>query len=357
MISQAFFRDDTFRDGGNGGFALNDAQNADGLLHGDVDGVFGSSRASIGEMDEEEKDRRRAKRRKRRAFEKVLSRDGEDASGRIEHPECLALAVECLVNSKQMMKRLEFVERDETLDVSARPSPMGRCRRAAAEALDGEETTNSNDEFHVVRDWFAARCALAHQRVLFGRTVTLRKQCLGFFARALEGLSRASSLVGDDEKKNIEDAHYLYGTCLVEASLMEHEFGVDDSARYLLKRAKDALGVTIEKSGALGYRTIHQQDAKAQLVLRVTCKERASAESDDEDENEDVVDDDTDEDESIAAGSGGGNESDDTEVAEGGKGVELLFLFLCHVSLARRTRRFIRGWKSNSSKTKTPKRL
>jgi tetratricopeptide (TPR) repeat protein len=135
----------------------------------------------------------------------------------------------------------------------------------------------------------------------------------------LEGLSRASSLVGDDEKKKIEDAHYLYGTCLVEASLMEHEFGVDDSARYLLKRAKDALGVTIEKSGALGYRTIHQQDAKAQLVLRVTCKERASAESDDEDENEDAVDDDTDEDESIAAGSGGGNESDDTEVAEGGK--------------------------------------
>ncbi|CAL6283378.1 predicted protein [Bathycoccus prasinos] len=313
-ILQAF-RDGTFRDGGNGGFALNDAQNADGLLHGDVDGVFGSSRASIGEMDEEEKDRRRAKRRKRRAFEKVLSRDGEDASGRIEHPECLALAVECLVNSKQMMKRLEFVERDETLDVSARPSPMGRCRRAAAEALDGEETTNSNEEFHVVRDWFAARCALAHQRVLFGRTVTLRKQCLGFFARALEGLSRASSLVGDNEKKKIEDAHYLYGTCLIEASLMEHEFGVDDSARYLLKRAKDALGVTIEKSGALGYRTIHQQDAKAQLVLRVTCKERASAESDDEDEN----DDDTDEDESIAAGSGGGNESDDTEVADGAK--------------------------------------
>ena len=321
MISRAF-RDDTFRDGSGGGFALNDAQNDDdGLLNGDDGGVFGSSRTSIGE-DEEEKDRRRSKRRRRRVFEKLLSRDGEDASGRIEHPECLALAVECLVNSKQMMKRLEYVERDETLDVSARPSPMGRCRRAAAEALDGEETMNINEEFHVVRDWFAARCALAHQRVLFGRTVTLRKQCLGFFARALEGLSRDDDegrVQGDSTKKKIEDPHYLYGTCLIEASLMEHEFGVDDSARYLLKRAKDALGVTIEKSGALGYRTIHQQDAKAQLVLRVTCKERASAESDDEDENEDVDDDDTDEDESIAAGSGGGNDSDDTEVADGGK--------------------------------------
>ena len=84
-------------------------------------------------------------------------------------------------------------------------------------------------------------------------------------------VTRASLLVGDDENEsNIEDAHYLYGTCLVEASLMEHEFGVDDSARYLLKRAKDALGITIEKSGALGYRTVHQQNAKAQLVLRVT---------------------------------------------------------------------------------------
>jgi len=87
MISQAFFRDNAFRDCGGGGFALNDAQNDDGL-HGDVDGVFGSSRTSIGE-DEEKKDRRRSKRRKRRAFEKLLSRDGEDASGRIEHPECL----------------------------------------------------------------------------------------------------------------------------------------------------------------------------------------------------------------------------------------------------------------------------
>ena len=126
--------------------------------------------------------------------------------------------------------------------------------------------------------------------------MTLRKLCLGFFARALEGLSRASpSLadVGDDEdndvsgsntKNKIEDVHYLYGACLIEASLMEHEFGVDDSARYLLKRAKDALGITIEKSGALGYRTVHQQDAKAQLVLRVACEERACAESDDDDD-------------------------------------------------------------------------
>ena len=34
------------------------------------------------------------------------------------------------------------MERDETLGVSARPSPMGRCRRAAAEALDGKRETN-----------------------------------------------------------------------------------------------------------------------------------------------------------------------------------------------------------------------
>ena len=259
-------------------------------------------------MDEGEKDDGTTKsKRRRRMFETALSRDGEDASGRIEHPEYLAMAVECLINTEPMMKRVEYMEKDETLDVSARPSPIGRCRRIAKEALDAEEETGrneerraNNDEFYVVRDWFAARCAVAHQRVLFGRTVTLRKLCLGFFARALEGLSRASpSLadVGDDEnddvsgsnntKNKIEDVHYLYGACLIEASLMEHEFGVDDSARYLLKRAKDALGITIEKSGALGYRTVHQQDAKAQLVLRVACEERARAESDDDDDDDD----------------------------------------------------------------------
>ena len=258
-------------------------------------------------MDEGEKEDGTTKsKRRRRMFETALSRDGEDASGRIEHPEYLAMAVECLINTEPMMKRVEYMEKDETLDVSARPSPIGRCRRIARKALDSEEERGrneerraNNDEFYVVRDWFAARCAVTHQRVLFGRTVTLRKLCLGFFARALEGLSRASpSLadVGDDEdndvsgsntKNKIEDVHYLYGACLIEASLMEHEFGVDDSARYLLKRAKDALGITIEKSGALGYRTVHQQDAKAQLVLRVACEERACAESDDDDDDDD----------------------------------------------------------------------
>ena len=299
---------------------------------GGLGGRLGETSSSIGDTDEQ------AQKRRRRLFEKVLSRDGEDVSGRIEHPEYLAFAVECLVNSKQMMTRLEYMDNDETLDVSARPSPIGRCRRMAGEALTSEEeattTTNEgaklqspNNEFNIVRDWFAARCAVAHQRVLFGRTVTLRKQCLGFFARALEGLSRAS-LVGDEDtnrtdgssaEKNIKDAHYLLGACLIEASLMEHEFGVDDSARYLLKRAKDALGVTIEKSGALGYRTIHQQDAKAQLVLRVACGERASAESDDEDEHNGDNACSDDDDESIAA-SGEGNDSDDTEVADGGGG-------------------------------------
>ena len=107
-------------------------------------------------------------------FETALSRDGEDASGRIEHPEYLAMAVECLINTEPMMKRVEYMEKDETLDVSARPSPIGRCRRIAKEALDAEEETGrneerraNNDEFYVVRDWFAARCAVAHQRVLF----------------------------------------------------------------------------------------------------------------------------------------------------------------------------------------------
>ena len=58
-------------------------------------------------------------------FETALSLDGEDASGRIEHPEYLAMAVECLINTEPMMKRVEYMEKDETLDVSARPSPIG----------------------------------------------------------------------------------------------------------------------------------------------------------------------------------------------------------------------------------------
>ena len=84
--------------------------------------------------------------------------------------------------------------------------------------------------------------------------MTLRKLCLGF-ARALEGLSRASpSLadVGDDEnddvsgsnntKNKIEDLHWPYGACLIEASLMEHEFGVDDSGPDIFKTREGCIG-------------------------------------------------------------------------------------------------------------------
>ena len=235
----------------------------------------------------------------------TLAVDGEDVSGVVQHPKYLCLAVWCfMLSDDRCSDDVKFMD-----DCDVGSSSVTKCAKIL-ETYNLEKKQNEKEryygaDFYIVRDWFAARTALAHQRVLFGRTLSLRRLCLGYFARAIEALSRRRKTLEnrtttptttttredeeDDEDRLVTDARYLSGACLVEASLMEHEFGADESARFLLKRAKDELGVTIEKTGLLGYRTIHQQDAKAQLVLRVACEERASAESDDDAATDDDV--------------------------------------------------------------------
>ena len=63
----------------------------------------------------------------------------------------------------------------------------------------------------------------------------------------------------------------LASVALLETALMEHEFGHVDSAAALTKAAGDAIACAHELTGAMGFRTIHQVDAKAQMVLNVAC--------------------------------------------------------------------------------------
>jgi len=66
-------------------------------------------------------------------------------------------------------------------------------------------------------------------------------------------------------------AALLASMALLEASLMEHEYGHVDSAQALLRAAGDAIGCVHELTGQMGFRTVHQIDAKAQMVLAVEC--------------------------------------------------------------------------------------
>ena len=53
---------------------------------------------------------------------------------------------------------------------------------------------------------------------------------------------------------------------------MEHEYGHVDSAKALLKAAGEPIGASHEIVGEMGFRTVHQTDAKAQMVLRAECR-------------------------------------------------------------------------------------
>ena len=78
---------------------------------------------------------------------------------------------------------------------------------------------------------------------------------------------------------------------------MEHEYGHVDSARALVKASGDAIACEHEIAGEMGFRTIHQVDAKAQMVLRVACaglpvraRERASGAAADDAASDDEAD-------------------------------------------------------------------
>ena len=63
---------------------------------------------------------------------------------------------------------------------------------------------------------------------------------------------------------------------------MEHQYGHVDSAYMLQRGAAVALGLSHEITGAVGYRTVHQQNAKTQLVLNVDMESKDWGDSDDE---------------------------------------------------------------------------
>lgn len=71
---------------------------------------------------------------------------------------------------------------------------------------------------------------------------------------------------------NAAVAGLLASMSLLETALMEHEYGHVDSAKALLKAAGEPIGASHEIVGEMGFRTVHQTDAKAQMVLRAECR-------------------------------------------------------------------------------------
>lgn len=103
-------------------------------------------------------------------------------------------------------------------------------------------------ETPTTQSWWALRCCVLRQRVLANPSATLASH-VQRLAPSLEGQPCAALCI------ELALAHQLYGR-------------IADAAR-CLARAEMLSNVALQVDGAMGVRTVHQQEAKAQLVVRV----------------------------------------------------------------------------------------
>ena len=240
---------------------------------------------------------------------RALSLDGEDLVGRCFLPQYLYLARALLVERaapRAAPLALEDVASHTLAEArAAAPKPAG--------APGGGRVVLWPDQSPVAApslSWWASRAALVHQRLLSGRSPTLRRHVLGLHALTLAAYAPNNRAPGASSGSTEAPAGgptassaaavasgLLASMALLEAALMEHEYGHVDSARALVKASGDAIACEHEITGEMGFRTIHQVDAKAQMVLKVACaglpvysRERASGAAADDAASDDEAD-------------------------------------------------------------------
>lgn len=157
-----------------------------------------------------------------------LAENGEDLVGRIHNPQYLLLAVKVLL--------------------IAVPNSAAAGQVAPAWS------------------WWGARATLLQQRVLVGRSAVLRERLVYLIEHAVDAFAPSD---GDLGQPGATLRHALAAAVLLEAATMETAYGHVGPAKEYTHRAAAVLGVEAELTGALGVRTVHQQDPRAQLILKI----------------------------------------------------------------------------------------
>jgi hypothetical protein len=181
-----------------------------------------------------------------------LREDGEDLETRVPRLDLLLAARECLLA----------------------PWPRGGGgeddKAAAADASTTTTTTKLIDARLPTWHWWVLRTAALHQQVLSGRAASLHALAARSGAAAAAWARSLQSQQRQQAPLPPSTAAVLCACAHLELAAAAHlEYGYADLAQAALKGAADALGVEVAVFGVLGHRTVHQRDAKAQLVARV----------------------------------------------------------------------------------------
>ncbi|KAL3155216.1 hypothetical protein ABBQ32_013155 [Trebouxia sp. C0010 RCD-2024] len=172
-----------------------------------------------------------------------LSVDGEEVLGKVNLPQYLLLS-RVLVTAP--------------LDLSF------SCERHSDD--DGEATTSSINALEGLSElpswsWWTARVLLMNQRLLAGSAASLRSALTMLMPQVLNRFGSSSVLDLGESKAALAAAAEL------EAALVEHVYSSPQTALRHLQAAAYALGMHTIVEGAMGVRTVHQVDPKAQLVV------------------------------------------------------------------------------------------
>ncbi|KAG2428213.1 hypothetical protein HXX76_011893 [Chlamydomonas incerta] len=210
-----------------------------------------------------------------------LQIDGEDLVGRCPAVQWLLLARRLLVAPLGLAPRLP--SEPLALDGASSEDPASGGAEGAAAAAAGAKEREAQEQERQRRlggllnggrlpgswAWWALRCVMSQQHALDGRSHTLLTEASQLttalvapespWATPASGLHRA-----------------LGGVLHIELALAQYCYGYPEGGRQYLGRAGRLLGLEPQLGGALGTRTVHQQEAKAQLVVVTNESQRAA---------------------------------------------------------------------------------
>ncbi|KAM0858452.1 hypothetical protein ACQ4PT_047836 [Festuca glaucescens] len=116
--------------------------------------------------------------------------------------------------------------------------------------------------------WWLCRLSMSQQNILdelssslFDKVQVHKNKMLTRFGELERVSSYWGSFLCDGEGAS------LVTTALLEAGLAEYKYGWVDASRLHLDSAQEACGIHLSLTGILGFRTVHQVDAKSQMVL------------------------------------------------------------------------------------------
>ncbi|GIL61603.1 hypothetical protein Vafri_16033 [Volvox africanus] len=128
--------------------------------------------------------------------------------------------------------------------------------------------------------WWALRCVMSQQHVLEGRSHSLLSEASQLIQALVSPecpwAQPTTAAAAGDLQPSGREAAALGGVLHVELALCQYLYGYVDAGRQYLVRAGQLLGLEPQLTGALGKRTVHQIDPKAQLVVVASESLRAA---------------------------------------------------------------------------------